>query len=176
VQLATVGFADWVHQQLAGHGVAPHRLTLEISERTALGDLQRATAVLQPLRAIGVRIALDDFGTGFSSLGHLADLPVDELKIDRRFVAGLGRRQQDEALVRAVCGLAEDLGLRVVAEGVETAAQEFSLLEHGCRLGQGFRFARPTPPSELPLPAASTTGARANSRPAGRRPGIAASG
>jgi EAL domain-containing protein (putative c-di-GMP-specific phosphodiesterase class I) len=152
-QLATPGFGDWVHQQLAGHGIAPDRLTLEISERTALGDLQRATAVLQPLRSLGVRIALDDFGTGFSSLGHLADLPVDELKIDRRFVTGLGRRPQDDALVRAVCMLARDLRLRVVAEGVETAAQAYSLLEHGCQLGQGFRFHRPTSIADLVAPA-----------------------
>jgi EAL domain-containing protein (putative c-di-GMP-specific phosphodiesterase class I) len=168
-QLATVGFGDWVHQQLAGHGVAPERLTLEISERTALGDLQRATAVLQPLRAIGVRIALDDFGTGFSSLGHLAELPVDELKIDRRFVTGLGRRAADDALVRAVCRLAGDLGLRVVAEGVETAAQEFSLLEHGCQLGQGYRFQRPTSITELMPPPTLRAGSsvpRSNGWPA----------
>ena len=152
-QLTTPGFGDWVHQQLAGHGIAADRLTLEISERTALGDLQRATAVLQPLRSLGVRIALDDFGTGFSSLGHLADLPVDELKIDRRFVTGLGRRPQDDALVRAVCLLARDLGLRVVAEGVETAAQTYTLLEHGCELGQGFRFHRPTSIADLVAPA-----------------------
>lgn len=165
-QLATVGFGDWVHQQLAGHGVAPERLTLEISERTALGDLQRATAVLQPLRALGVRIALDDFGTGFSSLGHLAELPVDELKIDKRFVTGLGRRVQDDALVRAVCRLAGDLGLRVVAEGVETAPQEYTLLEHGCQLGQGFRFHRPTPSGEL-VPPAARRGGTTPARPAG---------
>jgi diguanylate cyclase (GGDEF)-like protein/PAS domain S-box-containing protein len=153
-QLATPGFGDWVHQQLAGLGVAPDRLTLEISERTELGNLQRATAVLQPLRALGVRIALDDFGTGFSSLGHLADLPVDELKIDRRFVIGLGRRAQDEVVVSAICRLGHDLDLRVVAEGVETAAQEFSLIEHGCRLGQGFRFQRPTSAGQITLPTA----------------------
>jgi diguanylate cyclase (GGDEF)-like protein/PAS domain S-box-containing protein len=166
-QLATVGFGDWVHQQLAGHGVSPARLTLEISERTALGDLQRATAVLQPLRALGVRIALDDFGTGFSSLGHLAELPVDELKIDRRFVQGLGRRAQDDALVRAVCRLAVDLGLQVVAEGVETAAQENSLLEHGCGFGQGFRFQPPTPITELHLPMARRPSVPLVPRPSG---------
>jgi len=153
-QLTTVGFGDWVHRQLADRTVAPGRLTLEISERTALGDLQRATAVLQPLRALGVRIALDDFGTGFSSLGHLAEVPVDELKIDKRFVTGLGRRTQDDALVRAVCRLAEDLGLQVVAEGVETAAQEHLLLEHGCLLGQGYRYLEPTASHELQPPAA----------------------
>jgi diguanylate cyclase (GGDEF)-like protein/PAS domain S-box-containing protein len=169
-QLATVGFGDWIHQQLAGNNVSPARLTLEISERTALGDLQRATAVLQPLRALGVRIALDDFGTGFSSLGHLAEVPVDELKIDKRFVAGLGRRAQDDALVRAVCRLAEDLGLGVVAEGVETAAQEHLLLEHGCRLGQGYRFQEPTSISDLRLPASLRPNLPVAPRVAGRPP------
>jgi EAL domain-containing protein (putative c-di-GMP-specific phosphodiesterase class I) len=154
-QLATAGFGDWVHRQLADFGVAPDRLTLEISERTALGDLHRATAVLQPLRALGVRIALDDFGTGYSSLGHLAELPVDELKIDRSFVIGIGRRAQDDALVRAVCRLGNDLGLRIVAEGVETLAQANILLEHGCQLAQGFRFQPPTPSTEIVPPTRS---------------------
>ena len=174
-QLATVGFGDWVHRQLADRGVDAGRLTLEISERTALGDLQRATAVLQPLRALGVRIALDDFGTGFSSLGHLAEVPVDELKIDKRFVTGLGRRTTDDALVRAVCRLAEDLGLQVVGEGVETAAQEHLLLEHGCRLGQGYRYHEPTAldqllPPAARLPASTTAKPRSTGWPSDDRP------
>jgi diguanylate cyclase (GGDEF)-like protein/PAS domain S-box-containing protein len=148
-QLATPGFGGWVREQLDEFGVTPSRLTLEISERTSIGDLERAAAVLEPLRAMGVCVALDDFGTGFSSLGHLAELPVDELKIDRRFVAGIGVRAQDDALVRAVCRMAGELGLRVVAEGVETAAQAITLLDRGCRLGQGYRFQPPTPISML---------------------------
>ncbi len=139
-QVADPGFADLVRAELAASGVEPHRLTLEITERTAVEDLARAGAVLQPLRALGVHVALDDFGTGFSSLGYLAGLPVDELKIDRRFVAGLGVRAEDEALVRAVLALAADLGLRVVAEGVETPEQAAALLGHGCDMAQGLLY------------------------------------
>jgi EAL domain-containing protein (putative c-di-GMP-specific phosphodiesterase class I) len=105
--------------------------------------------VLQPLRALGVHVALDDFGTGFSSLGYLDVLPVDELKIDRRFVAGLGVRPQDEALVRHVLNLAADLGLRVVAEGVEKPAQARTLVELGCGMAQGLLFGPAVPVERL---------------------------
>jgi len=151
-QVVTPGFADLVRDQLAVSGVSPHRLTLEITEQTAVEDLERAGAVLQPLRSLGVHVALDDFGTGFSSLGYLAQLPIDELKIDRRFVAGLGVRDEDDALVRVVIGLAADLGLRVVAEGVETQDQARTLLEWGCGLAQGYRFGRPMPIDTVPRP------------------------
>jgi diguanylate cyclase (GGDEF)-like protein/PAS domain S-box-containing protein len=139
-QVADPGFAELVRSQLATSGVEPARLTLEITERTAVDDLARARAILEPLRRLGVHVALDDFGTGFSSLGYLTGLPVDELKIDRRFVAGLGVRAEDDALVRAVLALASDLGLNVVAEGVETRQQADALLEHGCELGQGLLY------------------------------------
>jgi len=148
-QVADPGFVDMVRAALEHSGIDPARLTLEITEATAVADLTRAGAVLQPLRALGVHVALDDFGTGFSSLGYLARLPVDELKIDRRFVSGLGVRVEDEALVRAVIGLAADLGLRVVAEGVETPEQARRLAELGCTWVQGFLYARPTPVHEL---------------------------
>jgi diguanylate cyclase (GGDEF)-like protein len=144
-QVAEPGFVDMVRGELDRHGLAPGRLTLEITEQTAVQDLGRAGAVLQPLRALGVHVALDDFGTGFCSLGYLAQLPVDELKIDRQFVSGLGVRSADDALVRAVLGLAEDLGLRVVAEGVETAEQADILRGYGCPLVQGYLYSRPTP-------------------------------
>jgi diguanylate cyclase (GGDEF)-like protein/PAS domain S-box-containing protein len=155
-QVADPGFGDLVRAELAASGVDPHRLTLEITERTAVEDLARAGAVLQPLRALGVHVALDDFGTGFSSLGYLAGLPVDELKIDRRFVAGLGVRAEDEALVRAVLALAADLGLRVVAEGVETREQAVALLGHGCEMGQGLLYGPATPIERFePVPVAA---------------------
>ena len=148
-QVAEAGLVDLVATELERSGVAPNRLTLEITEQTAVQDLERAGASLQPLRALGVHVSLDDFGTGFSSLGYLAQLPVDELKIDRRFVAGLGRRDQDDVLVAAVTGLAADLGLRLVAEGVETAQQATALLARGCTLGQGYRFGAPTPSGQI---------------------------
>jgi diguanylate cyclase (GGDEF)-like protein/PAS domain S-box-containing protein len=144
-QLAAPGFAELISDQLVRTGVAPARLTLEVSERSMSSDLRRVAATLQPLRALGVRLALDDFGTGQSSLGHLAELPVDELKIDRRFIAGLGLRRSDDVLVRTAIRLATDLGVQVVAEGVETGAQVTALLDHGCPTGQGHRFKSPTP-------------------------------
>ena len=143
------GFGDLVRGELAASGVDPGRLTLEITERTAVDDLARAGAVLQPLRALGVHVALDDFGTGFSSLGYLAGLPVDELKIDRRFVDGLGVRSEDEALVRAVLALAADLGLRVVAEGVETPEQARALVGLGCGMAQGMLYGSAVPIERL---------------------------
>ena len=148
-QVADPGFGDLVRRELSASGVEPARLTLEITERTAVDDLTRAGEVLQPLRALGVHVALDDFGTGFSSLGYLDVLPVDELKIDRRFVTGLGVRPQDEALVRAVLTLAADLGLRVVAEGVEKPAQARALVELGCGMAQGLLFGPAVPVERL---------------------------
>jgi EAL domain-containing protein (putative c-di-GMP-specific phosphodiesterase class I) len=139
-QVADPGFADLVRSQLAATCIDPGRLTLEITERTAVDDLARAAAVLQPLRRLGVHVALDDFGTGFSSLGYLTGLPVDQLKIDRRFVAGLGVREEDDVLVRAVLTLAADLGLTVVAEGVETQEQADRLRAHGCEMAQGLLY------------------------------------
>ena len=152
-QVAEPGFGDLVVSSLRTSRIEPHRLTLEITEQTAVEDLQCAGAVLQPLRALGVHVSLDDFGTGFSSLGYLARLPVDELKIDRRFVAGLGLRAEDDALIRAVLSLAADLGLRTVAEGVETPDQVRLLAARGCPLGQGHLFLRPTPAGSLRPPA-----------------------
>jgi diguanylate cyclase (GGDEF)-like protein len=157
-QLSAPAFADLVRDQLIRTGVAPARLTLEVSERTVSGDLRAAAAALQPLRGLGVRVALDDFGTGQSSLGHLAELPVDEIKIDRRFVSGLGLRRADDTLVRTAILLAAELGLQVVAEGVETPSQVVALLEQGCETGQGHLFHPPTPrrllgpPGPRPLP------------------------
>ncbi|WP_233153578.1 bifunctional diguanylate cyclase/phosphodiesterase [Kineosporia sp. R_H_3] len=148
-QLADPAFASTVLHALEVSGVDPARLTLEVTEQTAIDDLTRTGARLQSLRALGVHVSLDDFGTGFSSLGYLAQLPVDELKIDRRFVAGLGLRAEDDALVRAVLRLAADLGLAVVAEGVETAEQARALAALGCRRAQGFHLQRPVPAASL---------------------------
>jgi diguanylate cyclase (GGDEF)-like protein/PAS domain S-box-containing protein len=153
-QLADPAFASTVVRALDASGVDPVRLTLEVTEQTAIDDLTRTGARLQALRGIGVHVSLDDFGTGFSSLGYLAQLPVDELKIDRRFVAGLGVRAEDDALVRAVLRLAADLGLAVVAEGVETAEQARALADLGCRRAQGFHLQRPVPAAALRFPPA----------------------
>ena len=118
-------------------------LELEISEsyitRQAESDLQR----LGQLRALGVSLAIDDFGTGQTSLGHLRRLPVSKLKIDRTFMLDIERDPAAAAVTRAIIGLGHGLGLTVVAEGVETAAQESALIAQHCDLVQGFRYARP---------------------------------
>jgi EAL domain-containing protein (putative c-di-GMP-specific phosphodiesterase class I) len=115
-----------------------------------MADPEAATAVLERLKAIGVRLAIDDFGVGYSSLAQLkALLPVDTIKIDKSFVDGVTADGEDQAIVDAVLRLAEGLGLAAVAEGVENAEQVEALLGMGCVLSQGFHFARPQTPGEL---------------------------
>jgi len=106
-------------------------------------------ATLNALKAIGVQIAMDDFGTGYSSLSHLQRFPIDGLKIDRSFVSGLGTSRNDTALVRTVIALGDTLGLRTIAEGIETSHQWEMLITLGCKYGQGFLFARPMEPERL---------------------------
>jgi|GEM_PF-5713915 len=129
-------------------GLQPEMLEVEITETAIVADLQRALRVTSELRDLGVKIALDDFGTGFSSLAHLRRLPVDRLKIDRTFVSGLPDSADDVAIVSAVIGLARNLDIGVLAEGVETVAQVDFLREHGCPEAQGYLFSRPQPPEE----------------------------
>jgi diguanylate cyclase (GGDEF)-like protein/PAS domain S-box-containing protein len=149
LQLIGTDFFDVTMEALAASGVAPNRLTLEITEQAAIQDLGRTASRLESLRSEGVHVAIDDFGTGFSSLQYLSRLPVDILKIDRKFVWGLGQHAEDDVLVRSMLGLAAELGLEVIAEGVETRRQAELLLEYGCRLAQGFLFSPPRPIEEL---------------------------
>jgi diguanylate cyclase (GGDEF)-like protein len=124
-------------------------LCIEVTEQVALEQPEEVIRELQALRALGVRIALDDFGTGFSSLVHLRRLPVDELKIDASFVQGVVREPSAAAIVTAVTGLARDLRLSVVAEGVETDDQLAAVVERGCGIVQGFLFAAPGDAEEI---------------------------
>ncbi len=130
-------------------GLPPQLLTLEVTEGALVVDPQAAAAQLGRLTAIGVRVALDDFGTGYSSLAYLKRLPVNSVKIDKVFVDGVEHDAGDRAIVRAVLALASDLGLQVVAEGVETQSQRAALLDLGCRFAQGYLFSRPVPAREL---------------------------
>ena len=127
----------------------PHRLTIEVTESTAMADRETGFRALRELSAAGVRIAIDDFGTGYSSLDHLREMPADILKIDRSFVAGMAANSPDSALVAAAIAMGRALEMEVVAEGIETAEQAADLRELGCPLGQGFLFSRPLPPEEL---------------------------
>jgi diguanylate cyclase (GGDEF)-like protein/PAS domain S-box-containing protein len=127
----------------------PHRLTVEVTESTAMADRDSGFRALRELSAAGVRIAIDDFGTGYSSLDHLREMPADILKIDRSFVAGMAANSPDSALVAAAIAMGRALEMEVVAEGIETSEQVADLRELGCPLGQGYLFARPLPPEEI---------------------------
>ncbi|WP_203660168.1 putative bifunctional diguanylate cyclase/phosphodiesterase [Actinocatenispora rupis] len=136
------GFPDLVSRRLARVDVPPERLTLELTETLNLSRLDVVDEILLALRELGVRIALDDFGTGTSSLAMLARVPVDELKIDRSFVAGLTTSPESAAVVRSAIDLGRGLNLAVVAEGVESQQQRALLFELGCPTGQGHLFSR----------------------------------
>ena len=137
-----------VERVIAESGIAPGTLELEITE-SVLVDEANAVTALDALRACGATLALDDFGTGYSSLSYLKRFPLDTLKVDRSFVAGLGAEQEDSALVATIVSMARTLGLAVVAEGVETEQQLRRLRELGCDRAQGYLMARPLPPQEL---------------------------
>ena len=134
-----------VQTVLRESGIAPAQLELEITEGVLIENVERATAMLNALKKLGVRIALDDFGTGYSSLSYLQSFPLDRIKIDRSFVASLGRADRSLAIVRAVIGLAHGLGLPALAEGVETNEQLQALLREGCDEMQGYLIGRPGP-------------------------------
>jgi EAL domain-containing protein (putative c-di-GMP-specific phosphodiesterase class I) len=137
------GFADAVSRALAEHGIEGRRLEIELTEGVLIEDRDQAVAILQRLKDLGVQIAIDDFGTGYSSLSYLSGLPIDCLKIDRAFVIRIGKGRRDAAIVQAIISLAHSLGMRVLAEGVETAEQADFLRAHGCDEAQGYLFARP---------------------------------
>ncbi len=149
-QLADDSFAGIVEDALAATGLAPGLLCLEITESAVMADPAAATAVLERLKAIGVRLAIDDFGIGYSSLSQLKTLlPVDTIKIDKSFVDGVTGDGEDHAIVDAVLRLAAGLGLAAIAEGVETSEQVHALLDLGCSLSQGYHFARPQAAAEI---------------------------
>jgi diguanylate cyclase len=126
-------------------GVEPERLELEITEGVIMADPVRVRSVVEQLKETGVRIAIDDFGTGYSSLSYLKSLPVDVIKIDRSFVMGMMEDESDRAIVRSTIDLAHNLGLSVVAEGVESQAALEELARYGCDVAQGFFIGRPQP-------------------------------
>ncbi|MGH9165915.1 MAG: EAL domain-containing protein [Acidimicrobiales bacterium] len=148
-QLAAPGLASMVRRSLADSGLDPHLLCLEITESVLMDDTAGNRAVLAELKEQGLTLAVDDFGTGWSSLLYLRQFPVDVLKIDRSFVAGLGHSPADTAIVAGVVGLATGLGLAVVAEGVETAEQGFRLTELGCEMAQGHYWSKACSGSDL---------------------------
>jgi diguanylate cyclase (GGDEF)-like protein len=147
--LLDVHLPDTVGELLGRWEVPPSLLELEITESTILADPIRAMHVLSRLSGMGVRLAIDDFGTGYSSLAYLKRLPVDELKIDKSFVQGMEENENDAVIVRSTIDLGRNLGLRVVAEGVETAEAWSRLVALGCDVAQGYYLSRPVPAAEL---------------------------
>jgi EAL domain-containing protein (putative c-di-GMP-specific phosphodiesterase class I) len=148
-QFAHPDLVSVVAATLAETGTEPATLRLEITESVLMEDAESTNAALRELRDLGVRLSIDDFGTGYSSLTYLKRFPVDELKVDRSFVDGLGADAEDTAIVAAVVNLAHTLDLRVVAEGVETEAQSRWLRELGCDAAQGHWFGPAVPPEQL---------------------------
>ena len=142
-QLGHPSLLDDLQAALDDSGLGAGSLVVEITESAIIHDVAGAIATLHAIRALGVRVALDDFGTGYSSLKFLTTLPIDVVKIDRGFVAGLGRGTRDAAVVRPIIELAKVLGLETVGEGIETRAQADALTDFGCDLAQGFYFSRP---------------------------------
>ena len=150
-QFEQAGLVADVASALAEHGLPPERLCLELTETALLRDQASAAETLSRLRTLGVGVALDDFGTGYSSLAYLKHLPIDAIKLDQSFVAGLPADQYDLAIVQAVVGLARQMRIDVVAEGVETQAQADCLRGCGIARAQGFLFAPAMPAETLQL-------------------------
>ncbi len=139
-----------VAMALVDHGVPAHLLELEVTESALISEPLRAASVLTRLRALGVRVAVDDFGAGYTSLSELRSLPVTELKIDRMFVTPMAKDRGDLLIVRSVIDLGHNLGLTVIAEGVEDADTMNALRALGCDVAQGYHLSRPMPASEVP--------------------------
>ncbi len=145
LQLADPRFPTQVADAIESSGIDPDRLWLEITESALMSEADEAVLVLQELRTLGIHIEIDDFGTGYSSLSYLQRFPVECLKIDRSFVDDLDNRSDNAAIVRAIIGLGNSLGLSIIAEGVERPAQTEKLKTLGCSLAQGYLFGRPLP-------------------------------
>jgi EAL domain-containing protein (putative c-di-GMP-specific phosphodiesterase class I) len=165
-----------VARRLALWGVPSSALVLELTETAVMSHPQRCQEVMRELRALQVGLSLDDYGTGYASLAYLTTLPVDELKIDKSFVLGMRDRQVDRVVVRSTLELARQLGLRVVAEGVEDEECAALLREYGCRTGQGWLYGRPVPPHEVVLDLTTAAPTGPASEPAGAGPLLAQPG
>ncbi|HVM07712.1 MAG TPA: EAL domain-containing protein [Acidimicrobiales bacterium] len=148
-QLSNNALPEMVLAAIRAAGIPPASLCLEITESMLMEDAEGAVAILRRLKETGVQIALDDFGTGYSSLAYLKRFPLEQLKVDRSFVAGLGRDPEDFVIVSAVVNLARSLGVEVVAEGVENERHVAELETIGCELAQGYLWSPPIPPSSI---------------------------
>jgi len=147
--LTNLGIPAKITQAVTERGLPPSTLTVEITEDMFLEDKERTRAVLEALRDNGIRIAIDDFASGYSALPYLRELPIDEVKLNREFIAPILSDPRAASVVRAVLQLADGLGLTTVAEGIENAETVNWLRDQGCRIGQGFFLSPPVPSEEL---------------------------
>ena len=148
IQLARDDMAEVVTQAIETHGIAGNRFTLELTESAIIADPERAVRVLDSLKALDASLAMDDFGTGYSSLAYLQRLPLDILKIDRSFITGMLTDKNKIAIVRAVLSLADALGMKTTAEGIETVELSRTLAALGCAVGQGYFYSGPLDEAE----------------------------
>jgi EAL domain-containing protein (putative c-di-GMP-specific phosphodiesterase class I) len=144
-------FAERVLEILDTHGVNPQRLKIELTETHVLDDVEDTIMKVGKLRSLGVMFSMDDFGTGYSSLAYLAQLPIDQLKIDRSFVRNIPGRSSEEMVAKTIISLARGLGVQVIAEGVENMPQREFLERHGCDAFQGFLISQPITLSDFEL-------------------------
>jgi EAL domain-containing protein (putative c-di-GMP-specific phosphodiesterase class I) len=150
---------------ISRHQLPPSLLTLEVTESGFIEDPNRALRILDALAALGVLLSIDDFGTGYSSLSHLARMPVHEIKIDRSFVTGLEANSEFAAIVRSAIEMGHSLGLKVVAEGIETETAAEKLRALGCDIVQGYLYARPMCLADLEKWLQNKARVRVNAKP-----------
>jgi EAL domain-containing protein (putative c-di-GMP-specific phosphodiesterase class I) len=142
-QLHQIDLDRRIERTLSGHGVDPSLIEVEITESVLMRNAEQVVGILRGLRRIGIRLSVDDFGTGYSSLAYLRSFPLDSLKVDRSFISDVTTNTDAALIVQAVISMAHHLRLKVIAEGVETAAQAAFLAASGCEEMQGYYFSRP---------------------------------
>ena len=148
-QFAARDLGEVVKRVLDDHGTDPRYIELELTESLLMVNTEESLRTLEFLKSLGLALSIDDFGTGYSSLAYLKRFPIDALKIDRSFIDEITTDVDDATITRAVIGMAHNLGLKVVAEGVETPEQLAFLSDNACDEAQGYYFARPQPPGEI---------------------------
>jgi diguanylate cyclase (GGDEF)-like protein/PAS domain S-box-containing protein len=171
-QFARPSFVGTIATAVAFHGIDPRRLEIEITESVVMADTAAVVATLERLRSLGVRLSMDDFGTGYSSLAYIKNFPIHTLKIDRSFITDIAKNFTDQAIAKTIVTLAHSLGMRTIAEGVETVDQLERLRAFGADCFQGYLISRPLPPLEFEayLAVRSTNGAKQSTAIADRLP------
>jgi EAL domain-containing protein (putative c-di-GMP-specific phosphodiesterase class I) len=148
-QFSKPSFVGSIASALAGHDIDPGRLEIEITESVVMSETVAVIATLERLKALGVRLSLDDFGTGYSSLAYIKNFPIHTLKIDRSFITDIAKNFTDQAIAKTIVTLAHSLGMRTIAEGVETAGQLERLRAFGADCFQGYLTSRPLPAAQF---------------------------